>query len=132
MYEPAGTDPQGRKIGGTRGEHGKTPVLFTPKGELDALKIPSLGADRWPPPQRPGLPAHSTPYAHGMKKFNVLVVHCAYQLQGGEDLVVDAEVALMREMGHDVRVYLRRNDDIQHMPVWQVARDTIWLSLIHI
>ncbi len=61
-----------------------------------------------------------------MKKFNVLVVHCAYQLQGGEDLVVDAEVALMREMGHDVRVYLRRNDDIQHMPVWQVARDTIW------
>lgn len=54
------------------------------------------------------------------------MVHCAYQMHGGEDSVVQAEVALLREHGHDVRLMTRHNAEIGQMPAWQVARDTIW------
>lgn len=66
-----------------------------------------------------------------MKKYKVLVVHCAYQQQGGEDMVVDAEVALLRRMGHEVRTYIRTNADIRRMSLWRVAADAIWAHQTH-
>jgi glycosyltransferase involved in cell wall biosynthesis len=61
-----------------------------------------------------------------MPRLRILVVHCAYQLHGGEDSVVEAEVALLQAHGHDVRLLLRRNADIASMPTWRVAVDTVW------
>jgi glycosyltransferase involved in cell wall biosynthesis len=63
-----------------------------------------------------------------MQRLRILVAHCAYQLYGGEDSVVEAEVALLKAHGHDVRVLMRRNADIDTMPRLQVARDTVWSS----
>lgn len=61
-----------------------------------------------------------------MPPLRILLVHCAYQLRGGEDSVVEAEMALLQAHGHEVRLLIRQNADIEHMPTWQVARDTIW------
>lgn len=46
------------------------------------------------------------------RRLKVVVVHNRYQLQGGEDSVVDAEIALLREAGHDVIPYIVGNDHI--------------------
>lgn len=42
----------------------------------------------------------------------ILVVHNAYQQRGGEDSVVEAEVALLEGRGHEVLLYRRDNADI--------------------
>jgi glycosyltransferase involved in cell wall biosynthesis len=49
----------------------------------------------------------------------VLVVHNRYRSAqpSGEDRVVDQEVALLREAGHEVGLFERRSDDIADMPV---------------
>lgn len=56
----------------------------------------------------------------------VLVVHNAYQQRGGEDSVVDSEVALLRAKGHDVEVYIRHNDEVQHASRVNLAWQTVW------
>lgn len=56
----------------------------------------------------------------------VLVVHNAYQQRGGEDAVVEAEVALLRAHGHAVELYMRHNDDAQAMGLPALGRDTVW------
>jgi glycosyltransferase involved in cell wall biosynthesis len=61
-----------------------------------------------------------------MPTLRILVIHCAYQLRGGEDSVVESEVALLQQHGHDVKLWLKHNSDIDQMPRWQVALDTIW------
>jgi glycosyltransferase involved in cell wall biosynthesis len=58
----------------------------------------------------------------------VLVVHNRYRWRGGEDVVADAEVSLLREHGHEVETYCRDNDAIDHMPRVAVAHDTLWSS----
>ena len=45
--------------------------------------------------------------------MRVLVVHNAYQQPGGEDAVVAAEDALLRERGEDIHLHLVDNDGIQ-------------------
>jgi glycosyltransferase involved in cell wall biosynthesis len=45
--------------------------------------------------------------------MKILIVHNYYQLPGGEDDVVANEKALLSSRGHDVRLFARRNDDIQ-------------------
>ena len=45
-----------------------------------------------------------------MNPSRILVVHNRYQQRGGEDAVVDAEVALLRRHGHEVGTYIRAND----------------------
>lgn len=47
-----------------------------------------------------------------MRKPGVLVVHNRYQQAGGEDSVVRAEVALLREHGHRVTEFVRDNEAI--------------------
>ena len=56
----------------------------------------------------------------------VLVVHNAYQQRGGEDTVVEAETALLRQHGHAVHRYQRSNDEVAASSTWQLARDTVW------
>ncbi|OGB22802.1 MAG: transferase [Burkholderiales bacterium RIFCSPLOWO2_02_FULL_57_36] len=58
----------------------------------------------------------------------VLVVHNKYRQRGGEDVVVDAEVRLLRERGHRVETYSRDNDSIEDLPRTTVALDTLWSS----
>jgi glycosyltransferase involved in cell wall biosynthesis len=58
--------------------------------------------------------------------LRILVAHNAYQLRGGEDSVVEAEVALLRDHGHEVRLYQRSNDDINGMSKASAALQTLW------
>lgn len=44
--------------------------------------------------------------------MKILVLHNAYRMRGGEDSVVESEVALLQEAGHDVRLVTVSNDDI--------------------
>lgn len=60
--------------------------------------------------------------------MRVLVVHNAYQQRGGEDSVVEAEVALLRDHGHEVELYLRHNDEVDHAPRLKVALQAVWSS----
>ncbi|RJG05770.1 glycosyltransferase family 1 protein [Noviherbaspirillum cavernae] len=60
--------------------------------------------------------------------MKILVAHNTYQHRGGEDAVVDAEIALLREHGHDVMVYRQHNDALNHMSRAVAAVSTIWSS----
>lgn len=60
--------------------------------------------------------------------MRIIVVHNIYQQQGGEDAVVEAEIALLRSRGHEVELYSRDNDDIAHMPMVKVAIQALWSS----
>jgi len=60
--------------------------------------------------------------------MRVLMVHNAYQQRGGEDSVVESEVALLRQHGHEVHVYERHNDEVGQTPKWQLAAGTVWSS----
>lgn len=63
-----------------------------------------------------------------MSWMRVLMVHNAYQQRGGEDSVVESEVALLRQHGHEVHVYERHNDEIGQTPKWRLAAQTLWSS----
>jgi glycosyltransferase involved in cell wall biosynthesis len=62
------------------------------------------------------------------KRLRVLVAHNAYQQRGGEDVVVEAEVSLLRAHGHTVELYLRHNDELREMSALATAKNTIWSS----
>lgn len=61
-----------------------------------------------------------------MTARRVLVIHNAYQHRGGEDTVVEAEIALLRAHGHEVETYCRSNDDVAGMSSSALARQTLW------
>ncbi|MDO9205540.1 glycosyltransferase family 4 protein [Methylotenera sp.] len=58
--------------------------------------------------------------------LRVLVVHNAYQHRGGEDSVVDAEIALLSSHGHEVETYFRHNNDVALSSMLAVAGQTLW------
>ena len=58
--------------------------------------------------------------------MKVLVAHNAYQQRGGEDAVVESEVAMLRAAGHEVREYRRHNDELADMGTARAAADTLW------
>jgi glycosyltransferase involved in cell wall biosynthesis len=58
--------------------------------------------------------------------MKILVAHNAYQHRGGEDTVVEAEVALLRDYGHEVELYRQHNDAIKQMSRTAAAVSTIW------
>lgn len=60
--------------------------------------------------------------------MRVLMVHNAYQQRGGEDSVVESEVALLRQHGHEVHLYERHNDEVNQTPKWLLAPGAIWSS----
>ena len=58
--------------------------------------------------------------------MRILVAHNAYQYRGGEDSVVESEIALLRGHGHEVEPYSRHNDEIRGLGRLRLARDTFW------
>ena len=56
----------------------------------------------------------------------ILVVHNRYQAAGGEDSVVDDEVALLRERGHAVETYLRDNRELEHLGALDAFGQALW------
>lgn len=60
--------------------------------------------------------------------MKILIVHNAYQYRGGEDAVVDDEIALLRSNGHQVETYLRHNDELENMSLATATRQTLWSS----
>ncbi|WP_420475300.1 glycosyltransferase [Noviherbaspirillum sp. ST9] len=58
--------------------------------------------------------------------MKILVAHNAYQHRGGEDIVVEAEVDLLRHYGHEVKVYRQHNDALHHMSRAKAAVSAIW------
>ncbi|MGE5452597.1 MAG: glycosyltransferase [Acidobacteriota bacterium] len=60
------------------------------------------------------------------RRWRVLVVHNGYQQRGGEDSVVESEMALLRAHGHEVRLYARHNDEIEGASRLSLAVQTVW------
>jgi glycosyltransferase involved in cell wall biosynthesis len=58
--------------------------------------------------------------------MRILMVHNAYQQRGGEDSVVDAELELLRDHGHEVVLHLRHNDEVDQVSRLSVAAQTLW------
>jgi glycosyltransferase involved in cell wall biosynthesis len=58
--------------------------------------------------------------------MKILLAHNAYQQRGGEDAVVDSEVALLRQHGHEVRLLQRHNDEVALMGRAALAAQTLW------
>lgn len=58
--------------------------------------------------------------------MKILIAHNAYQHRGGEDAVVDAEIALLRGYGHDVEVYQRHNDELDSISKANAAISAMW------
>lgn len=61
-------------------------------------------------------------------KYKVLICHNDYQLKGGEDTVVDSEVKLLKDNGHEVELFTRHNDDINQMGRLSLVSNTFWSS----
>ncbi|MDO9009373.1 MAG: glycosyltransferase, partial [Thiobacillus sp.] len=61
-----------------------------------------------------------------MNAIRILLAHNAYQHKGGEDTVVEAEIALLRAHGHAVETYFRSNDDVAGMSSLALAQHTLW------
>lgn len=66
-----------------------------------------------------------------MSATRVMVVHNAYQQRGGEDSVVEAEVALLRQHGHDVIDWRRHNDELAGRGRLSAALGTLWSRESH-
>lgn len=60
--------------------------------------------------------------------MRILIAHNAYRQRGGEDSVVEAEIALLRRYGHTVQYYSRHNDEISGKNRLALAAGTIWSS----
>jgi glycosyltransferase involved in cell wall biosynthesis len=58
--------------------------------------------------------------------MNILVAHNFYKQPGGEDQCVSAEVAMLRNYGHQVTQYCLSNDAIDAMGRVELAARTIW------
>jgi glycosyltransferase involved in cell wall biosynthesis len=60
--------------------------------------------------------------------MRILIAHNAYQHRGGEDMVVESEITLLRAHGHEVAEYRRHNDEITGMSRVALFGQTVWSS----
>lgn len=58
--------------------------------------------------------------------MHVLVVHNRYRERGGEDVVVEHEVELLRSGGHQVTEYGRHNDEIEESAPLGTVLQALW------
>jgi glycosyltransferase involved in cell wall biosynthesis len=58
--------------------------------------------------------------------MKILVLHTHYQQPGGEDQVFAAEVAFLREQGHEVNTLIYQNRDLKDMSAWRQAGTALW------
>lgn len=61
-----------------------------------------------------------------VSSLRILFAHSRYQQRGGEDEVVDAEIRLLRERGHEVRLYQRDNHEVAGNSAIRAALQSIW------
>lgn len=66
-----------------------------------------------------------------MGRTDVVVVHNHYQQPGGEDRVVDAEVALLRSFGHETHLFSLDNHAIDQMGALRLTRATFWNGAVY-
>lgn len=60
--------------------------------------------------------------------MKILFVHNFYQITGGEESVLRAEVQLLQDHGHEVRTLTEDNKSIQQMSRLDLAGKTLWNS----
>ena len=74
------------------------------------------------------MPAHLTKAVIYLtsRRMRILIAHNAYLYRGGEDTVVEAEIALLRRHGHEVMLYRRDNTELDTLPRRQAAMDSVW------
>lgn len=60
-----------------------------------------------------------------MTLVRVLVVHNRYLHRGGEDVVVDAEISLLRAQGHEVELFERGSELLSTTPL-NMAHELMW------
>jgi glycosyltransferase involved in cell wall biosynthesis len=58
--------------------------------------------------------------------MRIMTVHNRYQIRGGEDECYEAEVSLLRQMGHPVEVYEEDNDRVAAIAKLRMLATTIW------
>jgi len=58
--------------------------------------------------------------------MKILQVHNYYRQYGGEDVVVSAEKALLKENGHEVKLYSLHNDQVDTIKKISLSKKTIW------
>ena len=58
--------------------------------------------------------------------MRILVAHNRYRERGGEDVVVEQEVELLRGAGHEVIEYFRHNDEIDETAPLGAAVEALW------
>lgn len=58
--------------------------------------------------------------------LKILVAHSAYRQRGGEDVAVEAEIDLLRSLGHEVSEYRRDNKSIDSANRLGLLQQTIW------
>jgi glycosyltransferase involved in cell wall biosynthesis len=56
----------------------------------------------------------------------ILLVHNRYKQPGGEDTVFENERALLQAGGHEVKSYVRTNDELDLIGRLQAAKETVW------
>ncbi len=59
-------------------------------------------------------------------KPRILIMHNKYLKRGGEDLVVEAEIKLLSQHGHGVKLYEENNKSITAMSKVRLATETVW------
>lgn len=67
---------------------------------------------------------NSSDSATASAQLRILVVHNHYRERGGEDAVVEDEVKLLQQYGHEVEVFSRHNDETERLGKLRVIRET--------
>lgn len=60
--------------------------------------------------------------------MRIIVAHARYRQRGGEDVVAESEVDLLRAHGQTVETYFRENEDLVGQGKIQLLKNTIWSS----
>ena len=63
--------------------------------------------------------------------MRILFIHSRYQIPGGEESVVEAEIQLLQSRGHEVFRYERDNHEVSGQSRLSLLRDTLWSSSSH-
>ncbi|NHQ85928.1 glycosyltransferase family 4 protein [Iodobacter sp. HSC-16F04] len=58
--------------------------------------------------------------------LRILLVHNSYQQRGGEDSVVENELALLRSYGHQAELYSRHNDELSGLSRLSIFQQAVW------
>ena len=60
------------------------------------------------------------------RSLHIVVAHESYLHRGGEDRVVESEVALLRNYGHDVTLLTRKNEELERISSLSLLKQTFW------